>query len=223
MAFSRVDRNWLIVLDDGTINYRLSSAVAEIVNKHMQAQHALNRRVGASAPSTSSSSLLRLLDVNDADHIASKQRLPSSNNLHRSFEQSPACLIAAGSILTKAIKKSNAFTLLTFQIACVDLTQHIGTLHGPPRGDSKLTAHYRSTLERRGHGSKGNERRLFYGTPRSCTLGDPSRSLSPCSRSSCTLCSILKTSFQVSQAGTAPGRNFLRFGYGIYTTSVSSK
>lgn len=63
----------------------------------------------------------------------------------------------------------------------------------------------------------------FHGTRRNCTLGDSPQDLRTCSSRLCNLCGILKHSFKVSRAGTDPERNFLRFGHGIYTTSVSSK
>jgi len=68
-----------------------------------------------------------------------------------------------------------------------------------------------------------SERMLFHGTPRQCCVGDPSHTLQLCSIPTCNLCCIVKSSFQLLRAGTAAGRNFMRFGRGIYTTSVSSK
>ncbi|KIO27724.1 hypothetical protein M407DRAFT_72799, partial [Tulasnella calospora MUT 4182] len=68
-----------------------------------------------------------------------------------------------------------------------------------------------------------NEKLVFHGTPRYCFLGDGDAMADLCDMSICGLCGILRNSFSVARAGTAPGRNFLRFGHGIYTSSVSSK
>ncbi|KAG8851994.1 hypothetical protein FRB96_009010 [Tulasnella sp. 330] len=68
-----------------------------------------------------------------------------------------------------------------------------------------------------------NEQKLFHGTPRRCCIGDPENTLLLCSDSTCNLCLIIRTSFKLERAGTALGRNFMRFGRGLYTTSVSSK
>ncbi|KIO25036.1 hypothetical protein M407DRAFT_76192, partial [Tulasnella calospora MUT 4182] len=68
-----------------------------------------------------------------------------------------------------------------------------------------------------------NERLVFHGTPRHCSLGERDSCTDLCSKSLCSLCGVLRESFSVARAGTAPDRNFLRFGHGIYTTNVSSK
>ncbi|KAG9012304.1 hypothetical protein FRB94_006335 [Tulasnella sp. JGI-2019a] len=82
---------------------------------------------------------------------------------------------------------------------------------------------YRTRLEQDLGPYRLNEQKTFHGTPRSCCIGDPSATLQLCNGVSCNTCSIIRTSFRVDRAGTAPGRNFMRFGRGIYTTSVSSK
>ncbi|KIO25032.1 hypothetical protein M407DRAFT_211142 [Tulasnella calospora MUT 4182] len=82
---------------------------------------------------------------------------------------------------------------------------------------------YESRLER-SHGDSGvNEKLVFHGTPRYCRLGDGDKIMGLCKKSACGLCAILRQSFSVKQAGTAPDRDFLRFGHGIYTSSASSK
>ncbi|KIO15639.1 hypothetical protein M407DRAFT_86911, partial [Tulasnella calospora MUT 4182] len=68
-----------------------------------------------------------------------------------------------------------------------------------------------------------NERLVFHGTPRHCSLGERDSCTDLCSKSLCSVCGVLRESFSVARAGTAPDRNFLRFGHGIYTTNVSSK
>ena len=66
----------------------------------------------------------------------------------------------------------------------------------------------------------GNQRRRWHGTNRKCNIGDDGRT-SFCSSSRCSLCRIIKTSFDVSLAKQKTGWG--RFGSGIYTSSVSSK
>lgn len=68
-----------------------------------------------------------------------------------------------------------------------------------------------------------DERKTFHGTPRKCCIGDPQKTLQLCRDAGCNVCSIIRTSFRIDLAGTAPGRNFMRFGQGLYTTTVSSK
>jgi len=63
----------------------------------------------------------------------------------------------------------------------------------------------------------GNEGFRYHGTRRGCKLGDDGQT-TLCTSSSCAVCSILKTSFQVSLAN--PGGSF---GQGIYTSSASNK
>ncbi|KAI0784004.1 hypothetical protein BC629DRAFT_1594122 [Irpex lacteus] len=84
---------------------------------------------------------------------------------------------------------------------------------------------YRDTVEARGHfkangRSPGNENRRWHGTKRECKLGDKNHT-SFCSLTSCSLCCIMKTSFDVSLWGKKTGWG--RFGAGIYTSSTSSK
>ncbi|KAG8997536.1 hypothetical protein FRB90_012489, partial [Tulasnella sp. 427] len=81
---------------------------------------------------------------------------------------------------------------------------------------------YKASLGRR-HGWDGiNERYLFHGTHRYCSVGERDNDTELCEHSICSFCSILRTSFSISKAGSA-GRLFQRFGTGIYTSSVSSK
>ncbi|KIO27727.1 hypothetical protein M407DRAFT_37603, partial [Tulasnella calospora MUT 4182] len=62
----------------------------------------------------------------------------------------------------------------------------------------------------------------FHGTSRHCYLGEYEGYVTMCELAICSLCSILRTSFLVTKAGSA-GRSFKRFGPGIYTSTVSSK
>ncbi|KAG8213141.1 ADP-ribosylation [Butyriboletus roseoflavus] len=68
---------------------------------------------------------------------------------------------------------------------------------------------------------RGNEKLLFHGTNRACLLGESSASVLLCGLKQCYLCSILRSSFDVSKCGSK--NSFKRFGHGIYTTSCSSK
>ncbi|KAN0093142.1 hypothetical protein V8E55_003926 [Tylopilus felleus] len=68
---------------------------------------------------------------------------------------------------------------------------------------------------------RGSEKLLFHGTNRACLLGESSTSVLLCGLKECSLCSILRSSFDVSKCGSK--NSFKRFGHGIYTTSCSSK
>ncbi|EKM57017.1 uncharacterized protein PHACADRAFT_254491 [Phanerochaete carnosa HHB-10118-sp] len=60
--------------------------------------------------------------------------------------------------------------------------------------------------------------RYWHGTTRACRVGDNSSRLNPCSSRDCSLCSIMKWSYNL------PVRKaYARFGSGIYTSSTSSK
>ncbi|KAF7378241.1 PARP catalytic domain-containing protein [Mycena sanguinolenta] len=66
-----------------------------------------------------------------------------------------------------------------------------------------------------------NEHLLFHGTRQTCRLGDDERKPQLCKETSCSLCSIIRNSFDVSKCGKEHA--FSRFGTGIYTTECSSK
>ncbi|KAE9387033.1 ADP-ribosylation [Gymnopus androsaceus JB14] len=68
--------------------------------------------------------------------------------------------------------------------------------------------------------SAGNENRRWHGTTRECHLGDNGQTQF-CGSKTCSLCCIVKTSFDLSLFGKKTGWG--RFGRGIYTTSTSSK
>ncbi|EGN91900.1 hypothetical protein SERLA73DRAFT_191870 [Serpula lacrymans var. lacrymans S7.3] len=83
---------------------------------------------------------------------------------------------------------------------------------------------YRASVEARGHFRRrklaaGNERRRWHGTRRECKVGDPGNRHF-CGSATCSLCIIMRTSFDLSKAG----KNYtsLRFGPGIYTSSTSA-
>ncbi|KAH9992440.1 ADP-ribosylation [Russula vinacea] len=67
----------------------------------------------------------------------------------------------------------------------------------------------------------GNTRRRFHGTVRECCLGDTSSENALCRLTTCNLCRIIQSSFQLAKAGQRT--NFGRFGAGIYTSATSSK
>jgi len=68
--------------------------------------------------------------------------------------------------------------------------------------------------------SAGNENRRWHGTRRICNIGDKGHTQF-CSAPTCSLCCIIRTSFDVSLWGKKTGWG--RFGKGIYTSSTSSK
>ncbi|KAL4075066.1 hypothetical protein V8B97DRAFT_1949297 [Scleroderma yunnanense] len=82
---------------------------------------------------------------------------------------------------------------------------------------------YRASVQRtvKAKDKRGNERLLFHGTNRACLLGETGNNVLLCSLRDCSLCSILRTSFDVTKCGSKNA--FKRFGHGIYTTSCSSK
>lgn len=84
---------------------------------------------------------------------------------------------------------------------------------------------YRAAVESRGNfvaagRSAGNENRRWHGTTRECNLGDNGNSML-CSSQTCSLCCILRTSYNLNLFGKKTGWG--RFGHGIYTSSTSSK
>lgn len=83
---------------------------------------------------------------------------------------------------------------------------------------------YRDRLEAIGQFSAkgkypGNERLLWHGTYRACSLGEAGQNVF-CTDSDCSLCSIARGSFNITSARA--GR-WQRYGLGIYTSSKSSK
>ncbi|KAI6125097.1 ADP-ribosylation [Pisolithus croceorrhizus] len=82
---------------------------------------------------------------------------------------------------------------------------------------------YRSSIQEtvRAKDMRGNEQLLFHGTDRACLLGETRNNVVLCSLPKCSMCSILRTSFDVKRCGSKNA--FKRFGHGIYTTSCSSK
>jgi len=94
----------------------------------------------------------------------------------------------------------------------------------PPASLAAYNA-YRAKVEGQGHfvaagRSEGNEHRRWHGTRRVCNLGDKGHTQF-CSSTSCSLCSIIRTSYDISLWGKKTGWG--RFGKGLYTSSTSSK
>ncbi|KAJ3720500.1 hypothetical protein FB446DRAFT_323999 [Lentinula raphanica] len=92
---------------------------------------------------------------------------------------------------------------------------------------SSLAAYnaYKATVEARGQfvaagRSAGNENRRWHGTKRECNFGDKGHTQF-CGSHTCSLCCIVKTSFDLGLFGKKTGWG--RFGKGIYTSSTSSK
>ncbi|OAX41486.1 ADP-ribosylation [Rhizopogon vinicolor AM-OR11-026] len=84
---------------------------------------------------------------------------------------------------------------------------------------------YRAAVEARGNfaasgRSAGNENRRWHGTTRECNLGDNGNG-TLCSSQTCSLCCIIRTSYNLNLFGKKTGWG--RFGHGIYTSSTSSK
>ncbi|KAI0036653.1 hypothetical protein K488DRAFT_75869 [Vararia minispora EC-137] len=84
---------------------------------------------------------------------------------------------------------------------------------------------YRQSLETResfrSRGlAEGNEQRRWHGTKRRCLLGDPGH-IELCTDPECSLCNIIRHSYDMTHIGFAFGAS--RFGRGIYTSSTSSK
>ncbi|KAI0266411.1 hypothetical protein BC834DRAFT_874457 [Gloeopeniophorella convolvens] len=80
---------------------------------------------------------------------------------------------------------------------------------------------YQLEVERRTGIQGANTRRRFHGTIRACRLGDTPQDSALCNLSSCNMCNIIQSSFQLARAGERT--NFGRFGAGIYTSATSSK
>ena len=83
----------------------------------------------------------------------------------------------------------------------------------------------RDKIERKGNfvavgRSPGNENRRWHGTQRKCNIGDKGVT-NFCTDSGCSLCCILKTSFDIRFVGRVTDRGI--YGAGIYTSSTSSK
>ncbi|KIK57330.1 hypothetical protein GYMLUDRAFT_203749 [Collybiopsis luxurians FD-317 M1] len=66
-----------------------------------------------------------------------------------------------------------------------------------------------------------NEQLCFHGTRRLCALGEDSSKVYLCDFPGCSICGIIRNSFDVGKCGDA--HSFKRFGNGIYTTSCASK
>ncbi|CCM01087.1 uncharacterized protein FIBRA_03135 [Fibroporia radiculosa] len=96
----------------------------------------------------------------------------------------------------------------------------IWKIYGDKRHSDRFSR-YKLAVERRTGLSNGNSRRRWHGTSRSCLLGDNEYNQDLCSARDCSLCSIIRSSFELAQAGN--NTNFGRFGAGIYTSATSSK
>jgi len=94
-----------------------------------------------------------------------------------------------------------------------------------PESSIKVFLRYQSSLVESPYWSpfirKGAQSLLFHGTNRACLLGENSNHMSLCNLSKCSLCSIIRRSFDISKCGSK--HHFTRFGIGVYTTSCSSK
>ncbi|PCH44629.1 ADP-ribosylation [Wolfiporia cocos MD-104 SS10] len=84
-------------------------------------------------------------------------------------------------------------------------------------------ARYKLAVERRTGLPNGNSSRRWHGTTRACQIGDDYslRNATICQSPACSVCSIIRTSFQNAHFGRR--FNYGRFGSGIYTSATSSK
>jgi len=105
--------------------------------------------------------------------------------------------------------------------------RYVALLNNPrdPRNGTDGGRNYSGQLEYYGQFESrgkyiGNECLLWHGTRRVCKLGE-SRNTTPCTNPSCSLCSIIHGSFDVTKVATNTG--WARFGVGIYTSTRSSK
>jgi len=83
----------------------------------------------------------------------------------------------------------------------------------------------RNTVEAQGNFTArgltaGNQMRRWHGTNKNCNIGDNGRT-SLCYSPQCSLCCIMKSSFDMAHSKKKTGWG--RFGNGIYTSSTSSK
>ncbi|KAJ8693295.1 hypothetical protein PTI98_010529 [Pleurotus ostreatus] len=102
--------------------------------------------------------------------------------------------------------------------------KHVYKIMSTPASLANYNA-YRAGVETRGQfvasgRSAGNENRRWHGTRRECNLGDPGQTAF-CSSTTCSLCCIVRTSYELRLFGKKTGWG--RFGRGIYTSSTSSK
>ncbi|PCH44628.1 ADP-ribosylation [Wolfiporia cocos MD-104 SS10] len=84
-------------------------------------------------------------------------------------------------------------------------------------------ARYRLSVERRTGLKNGHSLRRWHGTKRACQIGDDRspQNVKVCSQQTCSVCSIIRTSFNSAHFGRR--FNYGRFGPGIYTSATSSK
>lgn len=68
--------------------------------------------------------------------------------------------------------------------------------------------------------NQGNQKLLFHGTNRYCGIAENPDKIRVCDLSECSLCSIIRTSFNINKSGDK--HSFRRFGKGIYTTTCAS-
>jgi len=114
--------------------------------------------------------------------------------------------------------------------ATVPHVRRVYKIVSSPSSLAKYNA-YRAAVEARGkfasqsNMTAGNENRRWHGTRRECSLGDPGITTF-CHYSTCSLCSIIRTSFDLNLFGNRKSGKkcgWGRFGRGIYTSSTSSK
>jgi len=80
---------------------------------------------------------------------------------------------------------------------------------------------YNSTVNTQVGGGIVTSGLFFHGTNRACTLGDTRVKDELCTKKECSLCAIIRHSFDIEKTGSK--HSFSRFGPGIYTSACSSK
>ncbi|GBE87733.1 hypothetical protein SCP_1104100 [Sparassis crispa] len=97
---------------------------------------------------------------------------------------------------------------------------HVWKIYGE-KGIYDKFARYKLGVERRTSLKGGNTCRRWHGTVRACQLGNDDGMHELCRNPACSLCEIIRSSFQLTRVGQRT--NFGRFGAGIYTSATSSK
>ncbi|GJE95777.1 PARP catalytic domain-containing protein [Phanerochaete sordida] len=80
---------------------------------------------------------------------------------------------------------------------------------------------YRGMISLKTGEDNGNTIHSWHGTVRACNIGDNGDRLSPCKSEECSLCKVIRKSYDISLSCTR--HKWGRFGQGIYTSSTSSK
>lgn len=108
VAFSCVTREWVIILDDGSIESCLSADVASAVREHMKVRHSLVRMPPPQ--------ILQQLETEDWRSVRSRLHLLRFSLDLNAPLQLHACFLMDGSTLTSLARKLNTSTRFSCQI-----------------------------------------------------------------------------------------------------------